>query len=60
MQESGLHVISTLYTPSPQVNAKQCHDNKQMNMSYWYVQLIDSFYYGIVQLIYQIRQFLLQ
>ena len=28
MQGIGLQVISTLYTPSPQVSTKQCHDNK--------------------------------
>ena len=37
MQGIGLQVISILYTPSPQVSTKQCHDNKQMNMSYKYI-----------------------
>ena len=29
MQGIGLQVISTVYTPSPQVSTKQWHDNKQ-------------------------------
>ena len=40
MQGIGLQVISTLYTPSPQVSTKKGHDNKQMNMSYEYIQWI--------------------
>ena len=46
MQGIVLQVISTLYTPSPQVSTKQCHDNKQMNMSYEYIQWIDMIDYN--------------
>ena len=46
MQGVGVQITSTLYTPSPQVSTKQCHDKKQMNMSYEYMRWIDMTYYN--------------